>query len=312
LGDAYRTVLDFGRAVKISAILINYHSWPYTLRCIDSLYGTGYEDFEVVVVVNDQTAVPEIPYPVRLIRNPQNVGFTRACNQGIIASDGEYVALINNDALLEGDFFEALEGFLDENPRVGVAGPRVVDIEGNLQLTARKELGFASGLLSRTSLLTRFFPRNPLVRYLFPAAEKLSGPMRVDWVSGTCMIIRRQTLEEIGLLDERFFIYFEDADLCRRAREAGWLVYYLPQIEVLHHGAASTYGKARYIWYLHKSAFLYHRKHGPHGPMNLYSFFVLLGLSGRALAKLGGLLLRRSTDTNPLPGVFSALRKTRS
>jgi N-acetylglucosaminyl-diphospho-decaprenol L-rhamnosyltransferase len=312
LGDAYLIVLDSGRAVKFSVILINYHSWPYTLRCIDSLYGTGYQDFEVVVVVNDQSTVPEIPYPVRLIRNPQNVGFTRACNQGIIASDGEYVALINNDTLLEGDFFEALERYLDENPRVGVAGPRVVDNEGNLQLTARKELGFASGLLSRTSLLTRLLPRNPLVRHLFPAAEKLSGPTRVDWVSGTCMIIRRQTLEEIGLLDERFFIYFEDADLCRRAREAGWLVYYLPQIKVLHHGAASTYGKARYIWYLHKSAFLYHRKHGPHGPMNLYSFLVLLGLSGRALAKLGGMLLRKSTETNPLPGGFSALRKTRS
>jgi GT2 family glycosyltransferase len=211
----------------------------------------------------------------------------------MIASDGEYVALINNDTLLEGDFFERLERFLDENPRVGVAGTRVVDNEGNLQLTARKELSFASGLLGRTSLLTRLFPKNPLVRRLFPAAEELTGPTMVDWVSGTCMIIRRRTLEEIGLLDERFFMYFEDADLCRRAREAGWLVCYLPQIEVLHHSAASTHGKARYIWYFHKSAFLYHRKHGPHGPLGLYSLLVLLGLSWRAFVKLGALLIEK-------------------
>ena len=249
------------------------------------MYETGYEDFEVVVVDNDQASAPEIPHPVRLIRNPENVGFARACNQGMAASDGEYIALINNDALIEEGFFESLEKFFDENPKAGVAGTRIVDAEGNLQLTARKELSFVSGLLGRTSLLTRLFPKNPVVRRLFPAAEKLIGPTMVDWVSGTCMIIRRQTLEEIGLFDERFFMYFEDADLCRRAWEAGWLVYYLPQIEVLHHSGVST-REPRYIWYFHKSAFLYHRKHSPHGPLGLYSLLALVGLTGRALIKL--------------------------
>jgi N-acetylglucosaminyl-diphospho-decaprenol L-rhamnosyltransferase len=273
--------------MKFSAVTVNYRSWPYTLRCIDSLYATGYEDFEVVVVDNDQEAPPEIPRPVRLIRNPENVGFARACNQGIFASDGEYVALINPDALVGKTFFRSLEKFLDENPRAGIAGPRIVDAEGNLQLTARKELSFASGLLGRTSLLTRLFPKNPLVRRLFPAAEELTGPTEVDWVSGTCMLIRRQALEEIGPMDECFFMYFEDADLCRRAREAGWLVYYLPQVEVLHYsGVSSRSNKPRAIWDLHKSAFLYHRKHGPHGPLNLYSLLVALGLCARALAKL--------------------------
>lgn len=272
--------------MKFSVIAVNYHAWPYTLRCIDSLYRTGYEDFEVVVVNNDQAAVPEMPHPVRLICNPQNVGFARACNQGIIASDGEYVVLINNDALVGRDFFKGLEKFFGENPKAGVAGAKIVDAEGNLELSARKELSFVSGFWGRTSLLTRLFPKNPLVRRLFPAAEEPSGPTKVDWVSGACMVLRRRTLEEIGLFDERFFIYFEDADLCRRAREAGWLVYYLPQVEILHHSGVST-RKPRYIWYFHKSAFLYHRKHGPHGPLNLYSLLVLLGLAGRALVKLG-------------------------
>jgi GT2 family glycosyltransferase len=87
-------------------------------------------------------------------------------------------------------------------------------------------------------------------------------------------------------MDERFFMYFEDADLCRRAREAGWLVYYLPQVEVLHHTGASSRSKPRAVWNLHKSAFLYHRKHGPHGPLQLYSLAVAFGLFARALAKL--------------------------
>ena len=94
-------------------------------------------------------------------------------------------------------------------------------------------------------------------------------------------------------MDERFFMYFEDADLCRRARKAGWLVSYLPQVEVFHHTGGSSRSQPRAIWNLHKSAFLYHRKHGPHGPLHLYSLFVLLGLCLRALARLGALLLGR-------------------
>ena len=273
--------------MKFSIITVNYASWPYTLRCVDSLYKTGYEDFEVVIVDNDQeSAVPEIPHAVRLIRNPENVGFARACNQGILASEGEHVVLINPDTLVEGGFFESLEEFFDQNPGAGVAGPRIVDGEGNLQLSARKELGFVSGFLGRTSLLTRLFPKNSLVRRFFPAAQKLSDPVVVDWVSGACMVIRSRTIEEIGPMDERFFMYFEDADLCRRAREAGWLVYYLPQVEVLHHTGASSHSKPRAVWNLHKSAFLYHRKHGPHGPLQLYSLAVAFGLFARALAKL--------------------------
>ncbi len=283
--------------MKFSIITVNYESWPYTLRCIDSLYATGYEDFEVVVVDNEVRVVPEIPHPIRLIRNSENVGFARACNQGIRASDGDCVVFVNPDTTVEEAFFESLEGFLDENPKVGIAGPRIVDDEGSLQLSARKELNFVSGLLGRTSLVTRLFPKSQLVRRLFPAAEELDGPTAVDWVSGACMVVRRRTLEEIGSMDERFFMYFEDADLCRRAREAGWLVYYLPRIEVLHHTGASSRSRLRArlkaIWNLHKSAFLYHRKHGPHGPLQLYSLLTLLGLGARALTKLGALLVKQ-------------------
>ncbi len=101
------------------------------------------------------------------------------------------------------------------------------------------------------------------------------------------MTVRRRTLEEIGSMDERFFMYFEDADLCRRAREAGWLAYYLPRVEVLHHTGASSRSKPRAVWRLHKSVFLYHRKYGPHGFLGLYSLLILVGLAGRALIKLG-------------------------
>jgi hypothetical protein len=233
-----------------------------------------------------------------LIRNPENLGFARACNAGIEASGGELVVLVNPDTLAGHapsgrNLFEEFEDFFELYPDAGVAGPRILDSEGNLQLSARKEPSFVSGLFGRTSLLARLFPDSAPVRRFFPAAGDPSGPTRVDWVSGACVVIRRRALEEIGPLDERFFMYFEDADLCRRAREAGWLVYYVPQAEVLHHTGASSRGRLRAIWNLHKSAFLYHRKHGPLGPLQLYSLLALLGLGARALAKVGAVLAGR-------------------
>ena len=272
--------------MKCSVVIVNYAFWPLTLRCVESLYATGHEDFEVVIVDNDRPEPPEIPHPARVIRNKENLGFARACNEGISASSGDLVVLVNPDALVERDFFGGVEDFFEENPAAGVAGPRVLDADGRVQLSARRELSMVSGLLGRTSLLTRLFPSSTLVKKQFPAVTELTGPTAVDWVSGACMVVRRHALEEVGTLDERFFMYFEDADLCRRVREAGWFVYYLPEIEVTHHAGGSTRSRPRAIWDLHKSAFLYHRKHGAHGPLNLYSLLVLLGLCVRALAKL--------------------------
>jgi len=97
--------------VKFSVVTVNYKSWPYTLRCIDSLYATGYEGFEVVVVDNEGGEPPQIPHPVRLIRNPENVGFARACNQGTQASGGENVLFLNPDTVVDGGFFESLVRF---------------------------------------------------------------------------------------------------------------------------------------------------------------------------------------------------------
>src|SRR5215217_993570 len=278
--------------MKFSVVIVNYASWPLTLRCVESLYATDYEDFEVVIVDNDRPEPPEIPHPARVIRNRENLGFARACNQGISASSGDLLVLVNPDALVERDFFGRIEAFFDVNPAAGVAGPGVLDTDGRVQLSARKELSMVSGLLGRTSLLTRLFPSNSLVQSQFPAVTESAHPTAVDWVSGACMILRRRTLDEIGSLDERFFMYFEDADLCRRAREAGWPVCYLPQIEIFHHSGASSRSRPRAIWHLHKSAFFYHRKYGPHGPLGLYSILTLVGLVGRALIRLATSMTR--------------------
>lgn len=272
--------------MSFSAIIVNYASWPYTLRCVESLLATGYGELEITVVDNDDQPIPNLPYGVKLIRTGENVGFARAHNRGVRSSGGDYVVFANPDTLVERDFFENLATFFGEHPDAAVVGPRILDDSGAVQLSARKEIGFISGLLGRTSLLTRLFPDSAAVRRMFPASGQQDGPAVVDWVSGACMAARRDLLEELGGFDERFFMYFEDADLCRRTREAGKLVYYLPGVEVVHHTGKSSRSKPLATWRLHKSAFLYHRKHGPHGPLGLYSLVVLIGLTARALAKL--------------------------
>src|SRR5918992_6150812 len=167
--------------MKFSVIIVNYASWPMTLRCIESLQQTRYTDLEVLVVDNDSVEVPELPSWVRLIRNKENIGFARAHNRGIAASSGDPIVLINPDTLVERDFFAHLEVFVSENPRVGIFGPRIVDSEGELQLSARREISALSGLLGRTSLLTRLFPHSSLVKRRFPAATLTAHPAPVDW-----------------------------------------------------------------------------------------------------------------------------------
>ncbi len=280
--------------MKVSVVIVNYGSWPLTLRCVASLRASRREDLEIIVVDNGAGEIPaHLPAMAGLIQTGENLGFAKACNRGIAASTGDLVVLLNPDTVVATDFFERVNGFFDGNGRVGIAGPRILDGEGELQLSARREINVFSGFLGRTSFLTRLFPKSSLVKSQFPAVAEQSFPAPVDWVSGACMIARRTTLREVGLFDERFFMYFEDADLCRRAREAGWLVYYLPQVEVTHQTGGSTRSRPRAIWHLHKSAFLYHRKHGAHGPMGIFSLAVLLGLFARALAKLGASLLPR-------------------
>ena len=282
--------------MRFSVIIVNYHSWPLTLACVASLLAAGRDDVEIMVVDNDTEGVPDLPPDVRLVRSGENLGLTRAWNRAIPETTGELVVLLNPDTVVGGDFFGRVEALFDAEGSAGVAGPRILDAGGELQLSARKEISLLSGLLGRTSLLTRLFPKSPLVRDQFPALGDLSRPTRVDWVSGACMVVRREALERISPLDERFFLYFEDADLCRRAREAGWSVFYLPEVEVLHQTGGSSRSKPRAIWLLHKSAFLYHRKHGPHGPLNLYSAAVLAGLTARALAKLAASVAERGLE----------------
>ena len=168
---------------------------------------------------------------VTLIANTENLGFARANNQGIRASQGRYVVLLNSDTVVPPGALEALVAFMDAHPEAGVVGPRLLRPDGTPQPYAfggDPTLGY---LLRRG--VNRLLFRRPLHDWATDAIQE------VDWVSGACLMARRAAIDQAGLLDETIFMYFEDNDWCLRIRQAGWKVYYNPQAAITHIGGQS-------------------------------------------------------------------------
>jgi hypothetical protein len=243
--------------VDLSVSIVSWNTRDLLQRCLESVYGTiaGLE-FEVLVVDNGSTdGSPEMvrcEYPrATLLANDANVGFARANNQAIRASSGRHVLLLNSDAVLLGHAAELMVRFLDAHPEVGAVGGMLLNPDGSFQ----SSYADFPELLGETLLLTG------LSRWLLPATypsypEARSRETRpVDWVGGALLAARRQTLDDVGLLDEGYFMYSEEVDWCYRMKERGWAIYYLPEVRAIHWLGAS-YGRVP----ARRRAQLYHSK----------------------------------------------------
>ncbi len=173
-----------------------------------------------------------------LITNKENKGFAAASNQAIIATDSRYILLINSDCEVYEDSINKLIDYMDKNPQVSVAGPKIINSDGSVQYSCRRFPSFF-GAAAHT-ILTHIYPANPISRKYMMVDVSRDEPFSVDWVSGSCMIIRRSALEETGPLDENYFMYVEDIDICYRMWQNGWEVHYMPYSDVLHHVGGSS------------------------------------------------------------------------
>jgi len=283
---------------SVSVVIVNYLSETLTARCIRSITQAEpalAQELDFIIVDNgskeDWPALLEGLGSVSLIECEKNLGFAEGANRGMRVGSGEYIFLINPDSLVCPGALSRAVAFMRDpaNSSVAILGPKVFDdpAKRSVQFSARSFPGFAQALFGRYSLLTRLWPSNPWSRRYLKNDCQHDSPMRVDWVSGCCMLIRRKALDEIGLFDENYFMYVEDVDLCRRAWEAGWQVAYFPGAEVTHQiGGSSKLRPIRMIVEHHRSMWIYYRKFFHHGPCA--RFVVLSVICARALLQVAG------------------------
>ena len=253
--------------VTASICIVTYKVRDLLRDCLNSLAEATRLDYEVIVVDNgSQDGVVEMlhsEYPsVEVIENEQNLGFTRPTNQAMRLSRGKYLILLNPDTLVQPEALDTLVTFMQDHPEVGICGPKVLNRDGSLQKPCRRGESRPWAVFTYFSGLSSLFPKSKLFgEYLMNYMDE-DQAHPVAGVSGSCMLVRRETLNQIGYMDERFFAYQEDADYCYRARQAGWQIYYLPQARIIHYGGmgGSRVQPYRSIYEWHRSYFLFYRK----------------------------------------------------
>jgi hypothetical protein len=253
-----------------SIIIVNFNSGNSLALCLESIAAVA-AHASVLVVDNASTdgseKVAEQGGRITVQRNSENVGFARAVNQGLARTEGEFVLLLNPDCELRAAALERLAAELVRHPDAAIAGPKILDHDGAVQGSARGDPTLLTGLFGRSTLLTRVFSGSALarrnVRFDLATGDGTNEAGHdVDWVSGACMMARRDMLTAIGGFDERYFLYWEDADLCRRLRAKGWRIRYVTCAVVMHQaGQSSRTAHALATRAFHDSAYIYYATH---------------------------------------------------
>lgn len=246
----------------LSIVLVGWNNKKYLEPCLDSLYGGGLKStFDVVVVDNGSTdgsqAMLRTRFPdVIIVQNDHNVGLGKASNQGIEATNGRHVLLLNNDTIVNGPSLDAMVEFLDANPHAGAVGGKLLNPDGTVQSCYNNFSTLGEEFLVATRLGDR-------IRDGYPAIMEGDDVKSVEWIGSACLTVRRAALDQIGLLDEEYFIYGDEADLQFRLIRGGWKIYYLPYVTTIHYGGRSMtrWGRRKMV-YRGKMLF-YKKNYGP-------------------------------------------------
>jgi GT2 family glycosyltransferase len=248
--------------VDLSIIIVNWNTCDLLEKCLHSVYQTVLGlDFEVLVVDNgsgdSSVEMVQRKFPhVRLIQNQENSGFARANNQAIRVSKGKYILLLNSDAYLTQGAAQEMVRLMEKNPEIGIAGASLFYEDGRHQLSYGPLPTLGGEILSLAGLDKVLC--HP-VKKVFPVQFIETGT-----VSGACLMARQTMLDQIGLLDESFFMFNEEVDICCRAHKAGWKVVHLPSAKVFHFGGGSTGVSANRYLMLYQGKLKYYAKHYGH------------------------------------------------
>lgn len=276
--------------VVLSVIVVTYNSEEYIEKCLTFLKELE-SQFKIELIIIDNASkkfctekIKNI-FPSAFIKiNEKNIGYAKAANLGLLNARGKYLLLINPDCSVDSSEIIKLIDYLDTNPKAGIVGPQILNLDGSIQGTARAFPNAWTALFGRTTILSRLFPHNALTRKNIIAYQEITNPVQVDWVSGVMMCVRKEAVLDVGLMDENFFLYWEDADWCARFRRRGWNVIYYPLAKAKHTvGASIEKRKVRSIIDFHKSAYLLYRKYSIKKWNLLKKLLAFAGLSSRSL-----------------------------
>ena len=231
--------------IDLSILIVNWNTKEYLLPCVTSIFQIQEGISRKVIVVDNGShdgsgvEVKRTFSDVHLVENKRNEGFAKAVNQGLGMLSGRYALLLNPDTQLTKGAMEQLVSFMDAHSEVGIAGAQLLNRDGSRQNSIANFPSLTTELLNK-SLLRRLFPKK------FPGKEKdYPEPMEVDSVIGACMIVRRKAIDQVGYLDEDYFLFFEETDWCYRMKKAGWKVFHVPQAKIYHYQGKSVREKRR-------------------------------------------------------------------
>ena len=276
------------RNIDLDVIIVNWNVRELLQRCLHSVLDTAAPDPDLpgtwllpstrpqpyrlaVLVVDSASAdgsadmVGQAFPAVRLHASLQNLGYAGGNNWGLRNSQGRYALLLNPDTEVLDGALATMLTYMDSHPQVAVAGPQLRYPDGRVQSSRRRFPTLRTALIEST-FLQKWFPTHPLLRRYYVLDRPDDAISDVDWVTGACMLVRREAVEQVGLLDEAFFMYSEELDWQKRMRAAGWKVTYLPGAQVIHHEGKSS---EQVVYFRHirfqKSKIRYFKKH--HGSL---------------------------------------------
>jgi len=291
--------MDGLEGVDLSIVIVNQNSGEFLSQLLPSLYETPCEvAFEVWVVDNNSTdgslemVARRFPQ-VQLIVNQVNRGFAAANNQALKKSRGRYILLLNPDTVLKPRALDIMVYFLDNHGEVGAVGPKLLNPDGTVQLSS-KFFPTPKVAILKTLGVDRIFPEQPTLKKHFLGPEAHEEVREVESLQASCLMARREMVDEVGPLDERFFMYCEDIDWCRRMREKGWKLYFLPEAQALHYRGGSTNKDSyRVIIIYHQSLYRFYKKYYAPETFWLLNYAFYGGLLLRLAFKFLANLLRR-------------------
>lgn len=253
---------------RVSIIVVTHKHRAFIGRCLDSIERARDEiPFEALVIDNRSgDGTPDFVssrYPwARMDVRDRRRGFSDNYNFGIVRSSAPYVLILNPDTELRPGALSALARFMDRTPSAGIAGAKLIFPDGSMQPSARRFPTFQSVLVRRTPL--RWFMRGSRANARHLMIDlKAKGPSEVDWLLGACLFVRRAAIDDVGLLDEGYFLYVEDIDWCYRMHQRDWKVFWVPEAEVVHHHLAVSDRRllSWHSWIHLRSMARYFKKH---------------------------------------------------